>query len=115
MIPYAVLFGLAMAIIDVFALGITKYISVGALKPAFKWMILPMVVYAFQPWIFLNSLKFETLTIMNLTWDLMSDVLVTLLGLFYLKEKVSRNRLIGVAFAFISLAFMSGTFNQEEE
>ena len=114
MIPPAILFGFLMAGVDVVGLSLLKMISLGTLKPFIQWMVIPTIVYAFQPWIFVTSLKYESLTIMNLIWDLASDVLVTLTGLLYFKEKVSTKRLIGVVFAFISLALMSGAINGED-
>ncbi len=70
-------------------------------------MIVPTVVYAIQPWVFLQSLQFESLIIMNLMWDVISDVLVTLTGLIFFKEKIGPYKLIGVLLSFISITLMS--------
>lgn len=98
-------FGFMMAAIDVFMLSLVKNVSMD-LK-LIKWMLIPTVVYAFQPWIFLQSLKFESLIIMNLMWDVISDVLVTLTGLIFFKEKIGPFKLIGVCLSFISITLMS--------
>jgi hypothetical protein len=74
------LYGLFMATIDVFMLGILKLVSTGAIKNMW-WMAVPTLVYALQPWIFLQSLRVETMIVMNLLWDLISDILVTGNGL----------------------------------
>jgi multidrug transporter EmrE-like cation transporter len=97
-------YGLGMAALDVTAFPIVKYVSMG-LDPV--WMIIPMFLYAFEPLILLNSLKHESLTVMNLTWDLMSGVLVTCLGLFYFSEKVSLIKLCGVILSLISIGLLS--------
>ena len=101
-----ILYGLFMATIDVFMLGILKMISTGAIKNIL-WMAVPTIVYAVQPWIFLQSLQFESMIVMNLLWDLISDVLVTANGVLYFKETLSRTKLFGVLFSFLGIFLMS--------
>lgn len=103
-IPVA--YGAVMASIDVFMLGIIKSVSKDA--PRFiRWMILPTIIYALQPWIFLSSLRFESLIVMNLMWDLMSDILVTATGLLYFKEKIGPYKTLGVILSFVSIVLMA--------
>jgi multidrug transporter EmrE-like cation transporter len=97
-------YGLGMAALDVTTFPIVKYVSMG-LDPV--WMIIPMFLYAFEPLILLKSLKHETLTVMNLMWDLMSDVLVTCLGLFYFNEKISLTKMCGVVLSIISIGLLT--------
>lgn len=95
-----------MALIDVFVLGGLKAKSLGMLNGV--WLLpLAMIVYALQPIIFSKALSFESLTVMNLFWDLSSDLLVTIVGLFYFSEKLSPRRIIGVFLALISLLLLS--------
>lgn len=96
--------GLSMAALDVTALPIVKYVSMG-LDP--MWMIIPMCLYAYAPIVLLKSLKHETLTVMNLLWDVMSDVLVTCVGLFYFGEKISWTKLCGVILSIISIGLLT--------
>ena len=100
------LYGVFMATIDVFMLGIIKMVSTGAIKSIY-WMALPTVVYAFQPWIFLQSLRVETMIVMNLLWDLISDVLVTTSGVLYFKEKISHTKSIGIILSVLGIYLMS--------
>ena len=102
-IPIA--FATVMATIDVFTLSAIKII--GTKAKYLKWMIVPTIVYAIQPWIFLSSLKFQTMTVMNLTWDLMSDLLVTAVGLFYFGEKLGPIKTLGVCTALLSIALLA--------
>ncbi len=95
-----------MASIDVFTFSITKTISDNRSR-FLKWMVLPTILYAIQPWIFLSSLQFESLIVMNLMWDLMSDVLVTATGLLYFKEKLGPYKTLGVILSFVSIVLMS--------
>lgn len=98
-------FGFMMAFVDVFMLSIIKKVNLNT--KLIKWMILPTVIYAIQPWIFLQSLEYESMIIMNLLWDLISDVLVTLTGLIIFKETIGPYKLIGVLLSFISITLMS--------
>ena len=98
-------FAAMMATIDTFMLSGIKVI--GTKAKYLKWMIVPTIVYAIQPWIFLSSLKFETMTVMNLTWDLMSDILVTAVGLYYFGEKLGPVKSLGIVTAIISIALLA--------
>lgn len=103
-IPVA--YGAVMASIDVFMLGIIKSVSQNPSR-LFKWMVLPTIIYAVQPWIFLSSLRFESLIVMNLMWDLISDILVTATGFLYFKEKIGPYKTLGVILSFASIVLMS--------
>jgi len=76
-------YGLCMALIDVFSLSVLKGIHLGLMSKTLRF--LAVIVYGMQPLIFLASLNFETLTVMNLLWDVMSDVLVSIVGLYFFK------------------------------
>lgn len=99
-------FGGSMALIDAFILSTLKAFHLGWIK----WkgiLIISMLVYSFQPMIFLESLKYNSLTVMNLMWDVMSDVIVTLIGLLYFSEKLTKFKKLGVIFSFISIILLT--------
>lgn len=99
-------FGLLFGLIDSIALPTIKQVSLGGLGRG--WMALPFLLYAASPFLFLKALLGgETLTIMNLVWDLMSDVVVTLIGLAVFSESIPPVKLVGVAFSFLSLFLMT--------
>lgn len=100
------LYGLVMAGIDVFMLSIIKSVSTAPAK-FIRWMVLPTLIYALQPWIFLSSLKYESLIVMNLMWDVLSDVLVTFVGLVYFREKIGPYKTLGVILSFVSITLLS--------
>lgn len=101
----AIVYGTSMALVDVVVLSMLKAKAIGLLDG--KLVLLgAMMVYAFQPFIFLQSLKSESLTVMNLFWDLASDVLVSLTGIFIFKEQLSFRKWLGVGLAFVSLCLM---------
>ena len=94
-----------MATVDVFMLGILKAINLGWVSKSL--IFLPTLIYAMQPWVFLTSLNYESLTVMNLLWDVISDVLVTVEGLYFFQEKVSRTKMLGVGLSLISVFLLS--------
>jgi multidrug transporter EmrE-like cation transporter len=98
------LFGLLFGVLDAIALPVVKGVSLGW-KPI--WMGIPLLIYALNPFIFLKALSTESLAIMNLVWDLSSDVLVTLIGIFVFGEHIPRIKLIGVILSFVSLFLMT--------
>jgi drug/metabolite transporter (DMT)-like permease len=96
------LYGMVMALIDVFILSALKMRRIGDIVG--NWVFpVAMLVYGFQPLIFYNALKISSLTIMNLMWDLSSDVIVTLIGLFIFKETLSLKQKLGVGLGLIAI------------
>lgn len=66
-----------------------------------------MLIYSFQPYIFLLALQYESMTVMNILWDVISDIIVTMMGIFYFKEQISSIKQVGLVFAFIAIVLMS--------
>jgi multidrug transporter EmrE-like cation transporter len=97
-------FGLLLGSIDAIVLPLTKAVSTGW---SMGWMVPAVLLYSTAPLIFLMGLKRSQLTILNLVWDLSSDILVTFFGLIIFAEKLSTTKLIGVALSFVSLALMT--------
>jgi drug/metabolite transporter (DMT)-like permease len=99
-------YGGMMALIDAFILSSLKAYHLGWIQ----WrgiLLIAMTVYACQPLLFLNSLQYSSLTIMNLLWDVMSDVLVTAIGLYYFSEKLSNTKKVGVLLSIISIILLT--------
>lgn len=99
------IYGTYMATVDVFMLGLLKAIHLGWINKVF--LFLPTLIYAMQPWVFLTSLKFESLTVMNLLWDVLSDLMVTGTGLFFFKETITTTQMVGVGFALIAVVLLT--------
>ncbi|NDE17241.1 hypothetical protein EBZ80_20150 [bacterium] len=97
-------FGLGFGALDATALPIVKGVSTGW-NPL--WMAIPVLLYSLSPFMLLAALRQETLTIMNLVWDLTSDLVVTAIGLIGFAEQISPTKALGVVFSFCGLALMS--------
>jgi drug/metabolite transporter (DMT)-like permease len=98
-------FATVMAIIDSLGLSLLKEISTKAVS--FSFMPIAALIYAIQPFIFLQSLKFESMTVMNLLWDLTSDILVTFVGIFILGEQIGFRKSVGIVLSFIAIYLFS--------
>ena len=100
--------GLMMATLDVIMMSMAKLTS---LKQLSMNVALPIatILYAAEPYIFFKAMKYESLTAMNLIWDLTSDVMVTLVGVLYFGESIKGLRWLAVLFALFSLALFAYT------
>ena len=94
-------FATLMAIIDAFGLSLLKKISTKALS--FSIMPIAALLYAIQPFSFLESLNFESMTVMNILWDLSSDIIVTFIGIFILGEKIGFRKALGISLSFVAI------------
>lgn len=95
-----------MALMDSTVLSLLKAYNIGLIQ----WngiILISMLVYSIQPLIFLESLKGNGLIIMNLLRDVMSDILVTSVGLLYFSEKLTNSKKIGVLLSVISVILLS--------
>lgn len=100
--------GMMMASLDVVMMSLAKLSRTGkiAYGTALPYATL---VYALEPYIFFKSMNYESLTAMNLIWDLSSDIIVTLVGVFYFKESIKGLRWLAVLFALFSLMLFAYT------
>jgi len=94
-------FAALMALIDAFGLSLLKKISTKALS--FSFMPIAALIYAIQPFIFLEALNFESMTVMNILWDLSSDIIVTFIGIFIIGEKIGFRKAVGIALSFVAI------------
>jgi multidrug transporter EmrE-like cation transporter len=103
-----IVFGVSMAFFDVIMMSLGKLSKQG--KIAYSTALpIATIAYAVEPYMFFKSLNYDSLTTMNLIWDLTSDVIVTLVGVFYFKESIKGLRWLAVLFALFSLALFAYT------
>lgn len=101
-------FGLLMAGIDIAMMGLAKLTHLRKL-PYASGLALSTAIYALQPFLFLKGLSFESMTVMNLIWNLVSSVVVTLLGVFYFGETVKGVRWVAILLGLFSLGLFAFT------
>lgn len=99
------IFAVILGVIDTLLLSTTKFISLGTLKYPFIFIV--CLLYGVQPFFFLNALNSESMSIMNLLWDVMSNIFVSLIGIYYFKETISNMKYLGIILSIISLTILS--------
>lgn len=111
MIPkhlWPITFGLGMAGVDIGMMSVAKLTHLGKL-PYATGLLISTAIYALQPFLFLKALTFESMLATNLVWNLVSSVVVTLLGVFFFKESVKGLRLLAVLIGLCSLVLFAFT------
>jgi multidrug transporter EmrE-like cation transporter len=66
-------------------------------------------LYALEPLIFLKALNYEGMVVTNLVWNLMSNIIVTLQGIFVFGESIKGLRWLGVLMSLFSLGLLAYT------
>jgi len=103
-----IVFGFVMAALDIVMMGMIKQVSIGSLSYGVGFP-LATASYALQPYIFLKALGYENMTVVNLIWNLMSDVIVTLMGVFWFGESIKGLRWVAIGMSLISLTIFAYT------
>ena len=102
-----VLFGFAMALVDVFVLGALR-LKHERPERISRWILpIAFLVYGLQSIVFYKSLDYSNLIIMNLLWDVSSDILVSLVGFLFFKEVMSKSEIVGVFLGMVSIYLLS--------
>ena len=96
-----IIIGLILALIDIISMGTVKSITVNKLKQ--NWMVFAFILYGSQMLIFKYGLEHDSMTVLNLTWNIFSSIIITILGMYYFNESISNLEMYGVLFGVISL------------
>ena len=96
-----ILFASAMTGVDVIAFSIMKKIFTKDLSIGFG--LISMLLYAFQPVILYFALSYESVAVMNVLWNIMSSVIVAIVGIMFLKETVGPRKQLGIVFGLIAV------------
>jgi len=101
-----IFFGLIMAMVDVVILSILKMKHIGQLTS--QWVfVIAFIVYGCQALIFYKALDYSSLTNMNILWDVTSDILVTIVGIYLFKESVNDYQKVGIVMGVMGVILMS--------
>jgi len=98
--------GLTLALNDVISFGITKEVFLKN-KLSLHWLIIPVILYGLQILLFYYGLGKTSMSVLNITWNLVSNVLVTLVGLYYFKEQITNLKYIALLLAFASIGLFA--------
>jgi drug/metabolite transporter (DMT)-like permease len=100
---YQLIMGTVLALLDAVSLPLfkTAYIANN-----YYYIFAGIMLSLVQTLMFYYSIQFSTLVVMNLLWDLLSGVSVTLVGIFIFKEHMSITKLLGILLSFVSIYFL---------
>jgi multidrug transporter EmrE-like cation transporter len=101
-----IFFGIVMALIDINMMGTLKFIDQGKLAYAIGLPIATLL-YAFQPYVFLKAMSHSNMLTTNLIWNLASNIMVTLLGVFFFKEKIKGLKWLAICLSLFSLGIFA--------
>jgi drug/metabolite transporter (DMT)-like permease len=102
-LPY--LYALLMAAIDAIAMPLLKAKKLGMLTG--NWVFpFSSILYAIFPFIFYKSLSTNSMTVMNLLRDVISDVLVAMVGIFVFGESLSPLQWLGMVLAILGITLL---------
>ena len=103
-----IIFGVTMALIDIVMMSTLKMTSQGKILTSIGLPI-AMAMYALQPVVFLKGISYEGMVVMNLVWNLMSNILVTLQGILVFGESIKGLRWLGIAMSLVALTILAYT------
>jgi multidrug transporter EmrE-like cation transporter len=94
-----------MAVLDIVSLSLVKAVSIGTMPTI--TLLLAIVLYALQPFIFYQALKLQGMAVVNLLWNVISSIIVTLVALLYFKEKLTHAKWIGVFISLLAIGLLT--------
>ena len=101
-----IVFGAVMALIDITMMGTLKLVDQGKLAYAVGFPI-ATVLYAFEPYVFLKAMTHSNMVVTNLIWNLASNILVTLTGVFLFGESIKGLKWLAIGLSLFSLAIFA--------
>jgi len=103
-----IVFGIVMALIDISMMGTLKLVDQGKLAYG-TGLPIATVLYAFEPYIFLKALAHSNMVVTNLTWNLASNILVTIAGVFFFGESIKGLKWLAIGLSLFSLGIFAYT------
>jgi multidrug transporter EmrE-like cation transporter len=101
-----IVFGIVMALIDISMMGTLKLVNQGNLAYSTGFPIATLL-YAFEPYVFLKAMTHSNMVVTNLIWNLASNILVTLAGVFFFGESIKGLKWLAIGMSLFSLAIFA--------
>lgn len=93
---------LIMACIDVVMMGMLKLENINVLRGA--WILpLAMAIYSLQAMVFRTGLPYEGIAVLNIMWNTLSILIISLMGLFFFEEKLSPINVLGMILSIVGI------------
>ena len=98
-------FTLYMSVIDAIVFTLLKSHKIGMLE-GFWVFPFAFIVYGFQSIMFYIGLSFGSMTVINVLWDVTSDILVSLIGVYFFGESLNTMQCIGLALSLAGITLL---------
>lgn len=95
-------FGTVMALNDVLMMTSLKLVHNGVVSSTVG-ILFSLLCYLLQPLIFLKALNYEGMAQTNLVWNLISNIIVTIEGVFVFGESIKGLRWLAMLMGLLSL------------
>jgi len=66
-----------------------------------------LILYSLQILVFYYGLHKTSMAVLNITCNLISNVLVTIVGIYFFNEKINNLKTIALGFAFVSIVLFA--------
>lgn len=99
-------YGIALSILDIIMETLCKLYTI-SINKTIVYIIGAIVSYSFVPFLFVKSLKYEGIAVMNLIWNLCSNLIITAIGVLYFKEPLLGTKWIGILLSIFSIGLLS--------
>ena len=96
--------GFGLAFSDVVAIQFINLVNAGFSK---YLLIIPTHLYASKPFLLLESLKTESISIMTMIWGVLGKLIIICIGLFGFKEKLTTYQYAGILLSFVSIILLT--------
>jgi multidrug transporter EmrE-like cation transporter len=103
---YGTLVGFILSLNDIISYGLTKKYYLKEIGITYG-LYLPMILYSLQIPLFYYGLQTTTMAILNITWNLFSNIFVTLVGVFYFKEKFNGLNVLAILMGISSIVLFT--------
>jgi multidrug transporter EmrE-like cation transporter len=87
-------------------MGTLKLVNQGNLAYSTGFPIATLL-YAFEPYVFLKAMTHSNMVVTNLIWNLASNILVTLAGVFFFGESIKGLKWLAIGLSLFSLAIFA--------
>lgn len=94
-----------MAFVDIITMILLKLKSQSVLT-GFYLLPLTMVIYSFQPLLFFKALSFKGIGIINALWDVLSTILIALIGTIVFGEIITPTNWLGIFLCSIGIVLV---------
>tara|TARA_B110001469_G_C9643017_1_gene323918 strand:- start:1781 stop:2110 length:330 start_codon:yes stop_codon:yes gene_type:complete len=93
-----------LIIIEIISMFIIEY----SVKNNTNHFVLSIPLYGFISYLFYILLKSknESAASLNAIWNCSTTIIVTIVGIFFFKNKISKNHIIGIALSILSILFI---------